>query len=94
MGGAARPIELVAQPIDFSLQVIALVAVAIAVLIGALVLPAQPLDFPLLPLDFRDQLVARRRAPSRLHAPVMARLRTKYKGVLTDRSGRRTTSVR
>jgi hypothetical protein len=79
MGGAARPIELVTQPFDFSLQAIALVAVPIAVLIGALLLTAQPLDFPLLPLDFCDELVARGRAPARVHARFMARLQKKYK---------------
>jgi hypothetical protein len=88
----ARFIEIVFEPINFLAQLVAVAAVPIPVTIGALVFAPQsfnlaPLAFELtlLPFELPDQLVAGRCAPSRVHAPVMARLKNLYKSENVDR---------
>jgi hypothetical protein len=77
-----RRLVFVFESLDLFPQFVAFLTVPIPILIRAFVLAPQPfdlpallLDFTLLPLELRDQFVARRRAPSRLHASFMARSR-------------------
>ena len=76
---AAGVVELVFEAVDLLAQRVALLPVAIPVPIRPLVLAPQPLDFALLPLELGDQLLTRRGAPSRLHAPLMPRSLMEYK---------------
>ena len=96
MHGAPGLVKQILEPLDLLAQHIAFLAVTIAVPIGPFVVASQALDLPLLPLhlgeqrfELRDQRFTRRRAPSRLHAPVMARSENLYKYEILDRLGRR-----
>ena len=95
-----RAIQIVFEPINFLPELVAVAAVPIPVPIRALMFAPQALnlapltfDLALLPFELLDQLVAGRRAPSRLHAPVMARLKNLYKYKRSDRRCRRRSSA-
>jgi hypothetical protein len=85
----ARLVEFVFKPIDLLPQLVAVAPITIAIPIRALVFAPQPFDLALLSLQLFDQFLTRRRGPSRLHAPVMARLKNLYKYRLLDSAGRR-----
>jgi hypothetical protein len=72
-------VEIVFEPINLFPQLIAIPAIAIAIPIRALMLAPQPLVLALQPLEFGDQFLAGGGVPSRVHAPVMARLKNLYK---------------
>ena len=86
MERAARLVEIVLEPVDFLAQLIAVAAVPIAIPIGPLVLSPQALILSLQSLEFGDQFLASGRVPSRVHAPVMARLRNLYRYDFLDRA--------
>ena len=93
---ALRFVEVVFDPVDLLAQLVAVASIPIAIPISALVLAPQSLDFTalavelaFLPFELVDQLLAGRRAPSRLHAPVMARLKNLYNYKRTKRRCRR-----
>jgi hypothetical protein len=72
-----RIVQLVFEPIDFLPQTIAFLLMT---LLLAFKLASEPFVLPLLAFQFGDQLVARGRAPARLHTLVMPRRDRKYKG--------------
>lgn len=82
-------VELVFESIDLLAEGIPLLPVPVPIAIGPLVLAPQPLDLALFSLELRQQLVTRRGAPARIHAPVMPRLSTKYKKECVNTARRR-----
>ncbi len=76
---AAGVVEQVFESVDLLAERVPLLAVPVAVAIRPLVLAPQSLDFALLPFELGDQLLTRRGAPARLHAPVMPRSPMEYK---------------
>ena len=100
MQRALGVVEVVFQPLDLFAELIAVAPIAVAIPIRTLVLSPQPLDLStlsldlaLLPFQLGDQLITRRRAPFREHAPVMARLKNLYKYKRVDRGRRRRSSA-
>jgi hypothetical protein len=79
MQRAAGLVEVLFEPIDFLPERVALASIPIAIPIRPLVLATQTLNFTLLPLEFGDQFFTGGGVPSRVHAPVMARLSKRYK---------------
>jgi hypothetical protein len=72
-------VELVFELVDLLAEGIPLLPIPVPIAVGAFVLTPQPLDLALFSLELGDQVVTRRGAPSRIHAPVMPRSSTKYK---------------
>jgi len=76
---ATGVVELVFEAVDLLAEDVPLLPVAVPVAIRSFVLAPESLNLALLPLQLRDQLLARRGLPSRLHAPVMPRSPMEYK---------------
>jgi len=93
MQRTSRFVEVILEPIDLLAKRVALPPIAITVSIRALMLAPQSLNLALLPLDLLNQVLAGRRAPSRMHAPVMARLKNSYKYKYLDSARRRASST-
>jgi hypothetical protein len=104
VSGSSRGIQVVFEPLDFLAQGVSFASVSIARFARAVLVATEPFDFVLLPRDFAllpfqfgDQLLARRRAPPRSHASVIASCEIKYKRKLMSSrplSPSRTSSTR
>jgi hypothetical protein len=91
MGGPSRRIQFVFEPLDLLAQRVPFATVPIARMSGSVLVATEAFDFALLPrdllllpLELGDQFLARRRAPPRSHAAVIASCGAKYKRKLTS----------
>jgi len=76
---APRIIELVFEPVDLLAQPVAFAPIAVPVAFRLFAFASQTLVLTLSPFQFGDQILARGRAPARVHGFVMPRVDRKYK---------------
>jgi hypothetical protein len=86
VSGSTRRVQVVFEPLDFLTEDVSFAPISVAGLSSPLAVVTEAIDFALLPRDFAllllelgDQLLARRRAPPRSHASVIAPCTKKYK---------------